>query len=171
MKDQNNDIHLMVAESYRKYRHQVYVFIHCRIHDSDDAEDLTQDTFLRLLDHLAMLRTETIRHFIFTIARNLVFDYLRRHYKKQEIDTYLFDTLPVASSDTESRIIANDLRRLEWKVVTSLSPQRRKVYELNRYHNQSTVDISVAMQLSIRTVENHLLSGRKMVRNYLKQCI
>lgn len=171
MKDQTNDIYQMVAESYKTYRHQVYVFIRCRIHDDEEAEDLVQDTFLRLLDHLPMLRVDTIQHFIFTIARNLVFDYLRRHYKKQEIDAYLIDTLPTASSDTESRIIADDLRHLEWKVVTSLSPQRRKVYELSRYHDRSAADISTVLHLSVRTVENHLLTGRKEVRTYLRKCI
>lgn len=35
-----------------------------------------------------MLRPETIKYFIFSICRNLVIDYLRRHYKMQEITSY-----------------------------------------------------------------------------------
>ena len=171
MKDSMKDTYQLVAEAYEKYRRQVFVFIHARIDNVEEAEDLTQDTFLRLLDHLTMLRPDTVQQFIFTIARNLVFDYLRRHYKRQEIDAYLIDILPKATTDAESRIVANDLKRMEWQVVTTLSPQRRKVYEMSRYEDRPVAYIAERMQLSVRTVENHLLTGRKEVREYLRKCI
>jgi DNA-directed RNA polymerase specialized sigma24 family protein len=42
---------------------------------------------------------------------------------------------------------------------------------MNRFEDKSVTDISEELNLSRRTVENHLFISRKEVREYLKQCI
>lgn len=59
----------------------------------------------------------------------------------------------------------------EQKAVTQLPAQRRKVYELTRFEENSASDIAVMLNLSQRTVENHLRMGREEVRKYIRQCI
>lgn len=76
----------LITEYYEEYRRIVFFYICRRIDDRDDAEDLTQDAFLRLLEYRMMIRRDTLKYFLFTIVCNLVNDYLRRLYKKQEID-------------------------------------------------------------------------------------
>ena len=106
----------LITEYYEEYRRIVFFYICRRIDDRDDAEDLTQDAFLRLLEYRMMIRRDTLKYFLFTIVRNLVNDYLRRLYKKQEIDRYLYEVLPVSVTDLESQVIAKDLRRWEYGV-------------------------------------------------------
>ena len=75
----------LIADSYTSYHRSVYLYICYRINNKEEAEDIAQDVFLRLMDYKQMLRPDTVKFFIYTISRNLVNDYLRRHYKKQEI--------------------------------------------------------------------------------------
>lgn len=161
----------LITASYGSYRHSVYLYIFHRIEHREEAEDLTQDVFLRLMDYKQMLRPDTVRSFIYTIARNLVNDYLRRYYRRQEYTSYIYDTCPEASDMAESAIVARDLASLEMRVLHTLPKRRRQIYVMTRFEEKSVPDIADALHLSCRTVENHLLMGRKAVRAYIKQCI
>lgn len=171
MKDQVNSTHQLIAETYEKYRQSVFFYMYIRVNDKEEAEDLTQDTFLRLLDYQPMLRLDTIKYFIFTIVRNLVNDYLRRFYKWQEVSSYMYEVSPVYSTEGESRIIADDLEQVEKLKLVSLPPQRRTIYQMNRFEDKSVSDIADALNLSPRTVENHLFIGRREIREFMKKCI
>lgn len=161
----------LVADSYTSYHHSVRLYISYRINDRDDAEDLAQDVFLHLMDYKQMLRPDTVKYFIYTIARNLVNDYLRRYYKRQEITSYIYDHSTLCTNDTESGVIARDLLALERQQLNRLPAQRRKIYAMSRYQDRSVADISARLDLSPRTVENHLRIGRGEMRRYIKQCI
>ena len=161
----------LIAEYYEEHRSSIFFYIYRRINDEGDAEDLVQDAFLRLLEHRMMIRPDTLKYFLFTIVRNLLKDYLRRYYKRQEIDRYLYDMLPASTVEPESRIVADDLCRMEIRRMSALPVQRRKVYEMNRFQGKSSEDIAEELNLSRRTVENHLFISRKEVREFIRQCI
>ena len=103
----------IITRSYEEYHQVILNYITYRIAHRYEAEDLTQDVFVRLMDYKQMLRPDTVKYFLFTIARNLVTDYIRRYYKKQEIDSYLYDFTVTSSNDTEEKIIADDLMAME----------------------------------------------------------
>ena len=161
----------LITEYYEEYRQSVFFYICRRIENRSDAEDLTQDAFLRLLEYRMMIRRDTLKYFLFTIVRNLLNDYLRRYYKRQEIDRYLYDTLPVTTVEPESRMVADEIRKLESRRVSALPEQRRKVYIMSRFQDKSADDIAEELNLSKRTVENHLFISRKEVREFIRQCI
>ena len=171
MKDITMTSAQLVADSYVNYYRSVYYYICYRINSKEDAEDLSQDVFLRLMDYKQMLHPDTVKCFIFTIARNLVTDYLRRQYKKQEITSYVYDHSVTYTTEMESGVMAKDLSMLEHRRLSLLPPQRRKVYIMSRFEDKSVADISAELQLSSRTVENHLFAGRKEIREFIKQCI
>ena len=144
----------LVADSYKSYHHSVYLYIYYKIGKDEEAKDLSQDVFLRLMDYKQILRPETVKHFIFAICRNLVTDYLRRFY-----------------NEVESQIIANNLLTCEWERANQLPEQRRKIYIMSRFENKSSADIAAQLGISSRTVENHLFISRKEIREYIQQCI
>ncbi|MDH6342653.1 RNA polymerase sigma-70 factor (family 1) [Parabacteroides sp. PFB2-12] len=161
----------LLATIYEKYHADILHYIRYRITHKYEAEDLTQDVFMRLMDCRQMLRPETARFFLYTIARNIVIDYIRRYYKRQEIDYYLHETMQTYSNETEESILANDILRLEYRKMKTFPKQRRLVYYLNRYEECSVPEISDRLNLSRRTVENHLFIGRKEIRSYVKKSV
>lgn len=161
----------LISNSYMSYHHSVYQYIYYKITSREDAEDLSQDVFLRLMEYKQMLRPDTVKCFIFTIARNLVTDYLRRYYKKQEMTSYMYDMVETGHNDVESCVVADDLLACEKRRIELLPQQCRRIYVMSRFEDKSVTDISEELNLSRRTVENHLFISRKEVREYLKQCI
>lgn len=171
MKSSSDISNPLVDRAYRKYRESVYRYILRKLECEADSEDLTQDTFLRLLDYDRMLREDTVCHFIFTVARNLVNDWLRRRYKREEITSCLMEGISVSVCDTESKVVAGDLARLEMRRVERLPARCRAVYALHRFEEMTADEIAARMNLSKRTVEGHILLGRRQVREFMKQCI
>ena len=171
MEDSMKNSYNLVAAAFNDYKSQLLGYINHRINNPDDAEDLVQDTFVRLLECGKMLRDDTVKSFIFTIAHNLITDYLRRFYKKQEICSYMMESADVISSSADSKAVVSDLEKLERVKMTMLPPQRKQIYYMSRFMDMSSEDISKRLSISKRTVENHLLIGRKEIREYIKQCI
>ena len=160
----------IIIEAFKKYHSSLLYYITYKISNNCDAEDLSQDVFLRLMDYQEMLRPETIRSFLYTIARNLVIDYLRRQYKKQEITSYMYETCS-AYYETEKGIVARDLENHERMKVCTLPEKRRRVYLLSRYEEKTVDEIADELNINHRTVENHLRISRHEVREYIKECI
>lgn len=166
-----NQSQAIIAEAFRQYHSSLLGYITYKINDAEEAKDLSQDVFLRLMDYQDMLRPETIKSFLYTIARNLVIDYLRHQYKKQEFASYIYDVCPITYYETEQGIIARDLEQHEQIRVQALPAKRRHIYELCRYEEKTVDEISQELNLSRRTVENHLRISRHEVRDYMKACI
>lgn len=162
----------LIENSYKEFRQSLYIYICKAVENDDEAEDMVQDVFLKLIEYNDMLRHDTVKYFIFTIAKNLILDYHRRrsivnNYNSH--NSYLYSECTL--EDTSSHTVVNDILRMERKFVSKLPRQRKKIYELVRYEDKTVSDISSEMSLSIKTVENHLLLGRKYVRECLRKCI
>ena len=52
----------LITDSYQNYHRSVYLYILYKIGKDEDAKDLAQDVFLRLMDYKQMLRPETIKY-------------------------------------------------------------------------------------------------------------
>ena len=161
----------LITDSYKEYYPSVCSYIYYRINNWETAKDLSQDVFLRLMDYNQMLRPDTVKYFIFTIARNLLNDYLRRYYKKQEIDSYIYDTMSTSTNETEEKIIGDDLMTMERTRLAAMPEQRRLIYTLSRFENKTSPEIANELNLSCRTVENHLFLGRREMRELFRNCI
>ena len=71
----------------------------------------------------------------------------------------------------------DDLKR--WKTAENEMPQamlgkmciRDRIYTLNRFENKTSPEIANELNLSCRTVENHLFLGRREMREFFRNCI
>lgn len=160
----------LIEYSYKEYRKPLYIYL-CKA-VGNEAEDMVQDVFLKLIEYNDMLRHDTVKYLIFTIAKNLIVDYHRRRSIIKEFNSYysyIYEECNV--EDTSTKAVVNEILRIERNKVSNLPHKRRKVYELVRYEEKDMLEISFEMNLSIRTIENHLFLGRKYVRECLSKCL
>ena len=169
--DKTITVDCLITQSYIDFHEAIYNYIKNRINNAEDAADLAQDTYVRLLDYKAMLRQETVKSFVFTIARNLVIDYIRRHYRKQEVSANMYEFSKEYTDSVENELYARDLQKLENGLMMTLPKQRKLIYYMDRFEEKSADEISQTLQISKRTVESHLFSSRKAVREYIRKCI
>lgn len=171
LSENSHSIDCLISQSYIDFHTAIYNYIKNRINNAEDAADLAQDAYVRLLDYKAMLRQETIKSFVFTIARNLVIDYIRRHYRKQEVSANMYEFSKEYTESVENELYAKDLQKLENGMMMTLPKQRKLIYYMDRFEEKSADEISKTLQISKRTVESHLFSSRKTIREYVRKCI
>lgn len=161
----------LIEAAYLNLRQPLFFFFRKHITDEEVCRDLVQDVFLRLLEYGQMVGKTTIQQFVFTIARNLMFDHLRRSFVEESATSYIYDTMPIVCNQTEETLFVRDILSLEQVRISSLPEQRRVVYFLSRFEEKGLAEIAKMLHLSRRTVENHLYISRKEVRDYIRQCI
>lgn len=165
----------IIEQCYREHRESIKAYITYKINDAVLAEDLTQDVYLRLMECGQMIRVQTVKNMLYTIARNIIIDYLRRYYSRysrtQGLDATMYDGKAAGAVECEGSIIAADIARQEQARMQLLPPQRRKVYQMIRFEEKSSAEVARELSLSVRTVENHLAISRREVREYVRKCI
>lgn len=166
MKDSNS----IISKAYAEYYSDVLRFMEYKVGVGNDAEDLTQDVFVKLLCYDSELLWASIRNLIYKISSNLVNDYWRRHYVRSEADRYLMEMQPVSGNLTEETVIGNELALEERKCLARMARKRRLIYERRRFFGESAQEIADNLNISRRTVENHLQLGYKEMRSYIRAC-
>ena len=73
-------------ELYQKYSQDVYRFAYWVCGNSQDAEDITAETFVRALTSSAEIRSETVKGYLLTIAKNLAYKKSRREKRLISLD-------------------------------------------------------------------------------------
>jgi RNA polymerase sigma-70 factor (ECF subfamily) len=161
----------LIANSYVKYRDVVHGYLRKRLVNDFEAEDLTQDVFIKLVSYKQLIKPETVHFFIFTIAKNISIDYNRRFFKKMEMNKYFMEETDNHTNNTEETISYNELLRIEEKAVHSLSEQCKKVYKLSMHGDYTYREMAEILEISPRTIEKHIMNGRTKVRRYMAAVI
>lgn len=157
--------HKDFSEFYQEYRHIVLSFIACRIPYKYEAEDLMQDVFIRLWEHWAFVNKNTIWSLLFTIARNMVTDKIRRHYRQEDFVSYIYNNVREAGRNSiEDAMYYRELKQIHHTAVETLPAKCRQIYNLSFEEDLSCPAIAKRLSLSSRTVEWQLLMARKKVR-------
>jgi RNA polymerase sigma factor (sigma-70 family) len=125
------------------------------------AEDLLQDTYLRVSRALAERPVDHLQAFLFQTARNLALDHLRarRLYRQTLIDDVPRDVLhnvAAPASSLEQAICAEQLiLQLDLRVA-QLTARQQKIFRLSRLQGRSHPQIAAQLQVSVSTVQKEL---------------
>jgi len=131
-----------------------------RLDCSDEAADLAQDTFLRVLrrsDDIAGLRQP--RAYLTTIARGLLNDYWRRRSLEQAwLETIA--TLPAEMAASPEWLLAmrQTLQRLD-SMLADLAPRARRVFVMSQLEGLTYAQIAARTGLSERTIKRYMAQG------------
>lgn len=162
----------IIAAYYAQHYEELKNFVGKRILFADATEDIVQNVFLRLLTLDKMISEVTLPCLVYTVARNLIFDYWRHHQKVDEYEHYL--TVELRNGDSgkdtaESVYSVREITELLEQGMARLTEKQQKIYAMNMLENKAVKEISEELGLNYKTVENKLGSARKVVRTYLKR--
>ena len=166
---------------YRSYSRAIYNFIWRLVGESADAEDLTQETFLKAHSELKKLRDPAqFKYWLYRIARNEVYQKLRKSQRvtvvsidDEEVSYYDFLEDGSSGLDPESQVLALELNRVIHQAVDAMSPKYRDVFVLAVFQKESYEDISKVVGRSLLSVKTDIYRARLAVKEklskYLKQ--
>nr|WP_206768616.1 MULTISPECIES: RNA polymerase sigma factor [Pseudomonas] len=131
------------------------------VNNPSTAEDLLQETYLRVTRALSERTVDHLEPFVFQTARNLALDHLRarRIQSRTLVDDVPLDVVNnVVAPQSSAEDAAHAERMLERLNVSlqSLSPRQRQVFILSRLHGHSYQDIAQRLDVSLSTVQKEL---------------
>ena len=167
-------------ELIRRYERPVFSLVFRMVRDRETAEDLAQDTFVKVLNHIDRYRPEfKLSSWLFKIANNVTIDYLR----KRQLDTVSMDGSPHAgtaseveatSFDVEARqesaldeIEARELGSAIERAIARLRPEYRSCIMLPHVEGRSYEEIAAILDLPLGTVKTYIHRARNELRKML----
>lgn len=168
-------------ELIHRYERPVFSLIYRMVRDRALAEDLAQDTFVKVLNALESYRPEyKFSSWIFKIANNVAIDQLRR----RELDTLSLDGAPDARTKEEieatalqavdrtetplAELESRELGGIIEEAIARLRPEYRACILLRHVEGRSYEEIAEALDLPLGTVKTYIHRARHELREYLE---
>ena len=136
-------------EIYENYSQDVYRYACWLCGSADDADDITSETFARAWVGKDAIRTETVKAYLFAIARNLYLQDYRKRKRQTDLSDSVADSSPAPDRLAESRL---ELDRA-MQAIQALSEAERTALLLRVQHELSYEEIARTMQLPLTTVK------------------
>jgi RNA polymerase sigma-70 factor (ECF subfamily) len=167
-------------ELIRRYERPVFSLIFRMVRDREIAEDLAQDTFIKVLNHIDRYRPEfKLSSWLFKIANNVAIDHLR----KRQLETVSIDGSPHAASAAEveatqmdvaarqetalEEMEAREIGKAIERAIESLRPEYRSCIMLRHVEGRSYEEIAAMLDLPLGTVKTYIHRARHQLRESL----
>jgi RNA polymerase sigma-70 factor (ECF subfamily) len=168
-------------ELVRRYERPVFSLVFRMVRDREAAEDLAQDSFVKVLNHIDRYRPEfKFSSWIFKIANNVAIDFLR----KRQLDTVSMDGSPHAGSAAEveassfeladrqetalDELEARELGTAIERAIARLRPEYRSCIMLRHIEGRSYEEIAATLDLPLGTVKTYIHRARNELRAALQ---
>ena len=143
-------------ELYRRYAAEVYRFAHWLAGNPEDAQDITSETFVRAWTAPEEPRSETVKAYLFTIARNLH----RKQWQRQSRMESLDEAMPDQVAQPDEAAVKQDEFRRTLEAVHALPEVDRTVLLLRAEQELCYEDIAAVTGLSVAAAKVRVFRAR-----------
>ena len=167
IKELRNGSYQAFTQIYEAYADRLYSFVLKQLKNRSLAQDIVQDTFLRLWDNREQLNSfGNLQSFIFTIAKHQIINYFRRQVNELQFEDFMDYCENQATDVSPEDILLYDefLQQLNHS-KKALSQRECDIYELSREKHIPIKKIAEQLKLSEQTVKNYLTSALKVLRS------
>lgn len=155
--DQTPALRSWVADLFKRERPRCARRLRPLVRDADDAADLLQDAFERLVSLRRPDALQSPEAYLQRVVRNLVIDRARRAQCRPSNFVPLDEaSLPHVEPLQEQALEANDLMRRYRDAVSALTPRTREVFLLHRVDELTYREIASRLGITVATVEYHI---------------
>jgi RNA polymerase sigma-70 factor, ECF subfamily len=149
------------------FRDMVY-FAYSFTHELNAAEDIVQDTFVKLWeDHEKLNVTVSLKSVLMKTIQNKCIDWYR-HKKVLNIhSTFIINNSPLYDYDTDNYVLKSELEGVIDNALATLPDNIREAFEMNRYEGLKYQEIAVKLNVSVRTIEVRIGKALDLLRKKL----
>jgi len=150
-------------QAITQYRQRVFSFAYYSLRAREDAEDVTQDVFIRLWQHWSKIDHDRLGAWLMRVAHNAVVDHLRRHRNEQQrVD--MPDTLEEAVAVQDPGLESEQFQRHLESAIGALADPHRSIVIMRDIQGLSYQEIEQSLNLSQSQVKVYLHRARRQLR-------
>jgi RNA polymerase sigma-70 factor (ECF subfamily) len=150
---------------------RIFLLIYRIVGNVDDAQDLTQETFIKALQRQAQLKDlDKASHWLSRIAANTAIDFLRRNKKFSFVDVnHLSDTAHDLLENPEQSLLRGERKLHLDGGLAELTERERMALLLRDVEDMPADEVASLMNCSMATVRSHIANARIKFRRYLAE--
>lgn len=133
----------------------------------DDVEDLIQQTFLALTEARDRIAGASFRSYLFAVATRRLYDHLRTHYKRRELDVSLTSLADLATTPSE-RIARDQRAQLLQLALRQIPIDAQVALELAYWEELSGPELAVALEIEPSSARSRLARAREQLREAVR---
>ncbi|MCC7523292.1 MAG: sigma-70 family RNA polymerase sigma factor [Chitinophagaceae bacterium] len=153
---------------FEQYRSPVFAYIQSVTGDAYVSEELTQELFIKLWDRKDHWQEiESMDGYIRRMAHNACMTWFRKLALDEKLIREVKSRMEIDSNNVEYHIAYKEAQKRIDEAVMTLSPQRRKAFELSRKQGLKLSEVAAAMGISFHTANHHLGAALDQIRAYL----
>ncbi|MEZ5102897.1 MAG: RNA polymerase sigma-70 factor [Draconibacterium sp.] len=154
-------------ELFERYAPRIYNFSLSYLKDKNDTEELVQNVFLKIWEKRDLLNaSQNIKAFIFKIAVNTIYDFIRRKNIESAFLDYARLNYTTNENYTWHSVIFEEMQQNLNALLAQMPEQQQKIFRLSKLEGFSNDEIAKKMNLSKRTVENHLYRALTFLKKH-----
>lgn len=159
-----------LVEIIKEYKDGLILYLNGFVNNVMVAEELTEDTFVFLgIKKPKDKGISSFKTWLYTIARNIAIDYLRKNSKKKENSMDKYKEFAGEDNELETLVICDERRIAVHRVLKKLKPDYRQVLLLSYFEELSNKEISLIMKKSVHSVENLLYRARRELKEEFRR--
>ncbi len=151
------------------YEKAIFNYIFRLVNHRQDAEDLAQETFIKVYTHLSSIDPEkNFRAWLYKIATNVTYDWFRKKGARPEL--FIVDD-PLASFETideESPYLKIERARDLLKALGEIKPIYRTILDLFYHQGFGYEEIAQSLAIPLNTVKTHLFRAKRALKQALE---
>jgi RNA polymerase sigma-70 factor (ECF subfamily) len=168
--------HNSLEQIISRHQNRVYAYILMIVKNKELADDLFQDTFIKVINTIragSYNEEGKFLQWVMRIAHNLIIDHFRKSNRIPVIDNSknedfdIFDTLNIMDKSVEEQLITDQIHKDVRKLIELLPAEQREVLYMRHYAEMSFKDIAEVTNVSINTALGRmryaLINLRKLI--------
>lgn len=150
------------SEYYHNYYRPLCLHALHFMGDSNDAEDVVQETFLSFWDKRDLLvDLKSVKAYLYTAVRNNCLTRIRDAKPTTSIDDIPAEEILSEEEQAERA----EMEARVWKMIDELPERRREIFLMAKRDGMRYKDIAAQTGLTVKTVENHVLRSMQSLRS------
>ncbi|QHT66492.1 RNA polymerase sigma-70 factor [Rhodocytophaga rosea] len=151
---------------FKQYYSPLCRTVNRMVNDTDAAEDLVQDVFMKMWNNRQTLEINfSFKSYLYRSAINAALNHLEKNKKNVALEDSNF--IEPTSSEADEQLHYSEVQQRVQEATDALPPACKTIFVLSRHENMSYKEIAEALQISPKTVENQMGKALKHFREYL----
>jgi len=153
---------------FDRYQEDLYYYARSLVKVEAQAEEIVQDVFLKVwLNRHSLNPDLSFKAFIFTLARNFAFNFLKKASNDRELIRKVFYKSQKNCKPSDHSLHEAEYEKLGRQAIDALPPRCRLVYKMSRNEGKTYEEIGSELNISVNTVKNQMNKALGNIREFL----
>lgn len=155
---------------FRSYYQPLCRYAYSFLEDKEEAEEVVQSAFITIWEKRKSMDIQTsLKSYLYRMVRNACLNVIKHEKIKQQHVTHELAVTETTYESVTQKVYATELELKISEAMKTLPEQCRLVFQLSRFEELKYQEIADQLQISVKTVENHMGKALKIMREQLKE--